>query len=640
MEPKSKFGKIPGSVYRDMKLSTRSINELNGRRPGLFITNSREWDVEKIRAICPFAEENILKIKASSTGAPDKLCWMGTKNGEYTTKSGYHAAELEATDKGLLASNRSNILQSDAAWNITTAVAGERVIPRPTSFLFHFLFKLKSMENGIFSTGLGANHGFHFPPRPNKNASSIGDSSSGGLSSLQEPLIQQKHSPENYSVLAAIPPFLFPALGAFLFGYEIGATSCATISIKSPTLSGISWYNLSSVDVGIITSGSLRKGLITAAFLYLVGAIVTALAPVFHVLIIGRVVYGIGVGLTMHAAPMYIAETAPSQIRGRMISLKEFSTVFGMVGGYGIGSLWVTVISGWRYMYATVIPVPIIMAIGMCWLPASPRWLLLRSLQGKGDAESLQDEAIKSLRRLRGSVVVDSAAEQVDEILAELSSVGEDKEATIGELFQGKCLKALTIAGGLVLFQQITGQPSVLYYAPSILQTAGFSAATDATRISILLGILKLVMTGVAIVVIDKLGRRPLLLGGVSGMVISLFLLGSYYIFYNNVPAVAVAALLLYVGCYQLSFGPISWLMMSEIFPLKLRGRGISIAVLVNFGTNALVTFAFSPMKELLGAGVLFCGFGAICVLSLFFIYFIVPETKGLTLEEIEAKCL
>ncbi|CAN6809359.1 unnamed protein product [Brassica oleracea] len=458
----------------------------------------------------------------------------------------------------------------------------------------------------------------------------VGDSSSGGLSSVQEPLIKQKHTPENYSVLAAIPPFLFPALGAFLFGYEIGATSCATLSIKSPTLSGISWYNLSSVDVGIITSCShygaligsivafnvadiigLRKELITAALLYLVGAIVTATAPVFPVLIIGRVVYGIGLGLTMHAAPMYIAETAPSQIRGRMISLKEFSTVFGMVGGYGIGSLWITVVA-----------------------------FTALSIHGKGDVERLQQAAIKSLRRLRGSAVVDSAAEQVNEILAELSSVGEDKEATIGELFQGKCLKALTIAGGLVLFQQITGQPSVLYYAPSILQTAGFSAATDATRISILLGLLKLAMTGVAVIVIDKLGRRPLLLGGVSGMVLSLFLLGSYYIFYNNVPAVAVAALLLYVGCYQLSFGPISWLMMSEIFPLKLRGRGISIAVLVNFGTNALVTFAFSPLKELLGAGVLFCGFGVICVLSLFFIYFIVPETKGLTLEEIEAKCL
>ncbi|CAN6922543.1 hypothetical protein Bca4012_091633 [Brassica carinata] len=488
----------------------------------------------------------------------------------------------------------------------------------------------------------------------------VGDSSSGGISSVKEPLIKENHhSPEDYSVLAAIPSFLFPALGALLFGYEIGATSCAIISIKSPTLSGISWYTLSPVDVGIITSGSLygaligsivafsiadtigrRKELILAAFLYLVGAIVTSLAPVFSVLIIGRLMYGVGIGLTMHAAPMYIAETSPSQIRGRMISLKEFSTVIGMVGGYGIGSLWVTVISGWRYMYATIIPVPVIMGIGMCWLPASPRWLLLRSLQGKGNVESLQQAAIRSLRRLRGSVVVDSAVEQVDEILAELSSVGEGKEATLGEIFQGKCLKALTIAGGLVLLQQITGQPSVLYYAPSILQTAGFSAATDATRISILLGLLKLVMTGAAVIVIDKLGRRPLLFGGVSGMVISLFLLGSYYIFYNTVPAVAVVALLLYVGCYQLSFGPIGWLMISEIFPLKLRGRGISIAVLVNFGTNALVTFAFSPLKELFGAGVLFFGFGVICVLSLFFIYFIVPETKGLTLEEIEAKCL
>ncbi|EFH60617.1 sugar transporter family protein [Arabidopsis lyrata subsp. lyrata] len=486
----------------------------------------------------------------------------------------------------------------------------------------------------------------------------VGDSSSGEINAQKEPLIKENHSPENYSVLAAIPPFLFPALGALLFGYEIGATSCAIMSIKSPTLSGITWYDLSSVDVGILTSGSLygaligsivafsvadtigrRKELILAAFLYLVGAIVTVVAPAFSILIIGRVTYGMGIGLTMHAAPMYIAETAPSQIRGRMISLKGIFHC-SWDGCYGIGSLWVTVISGWRYMYATILPLPVIMGIGMCWLPASPRWLLLRALQRKGNVENLQQAAIRSLRRLRGSAIADSAAEQVNEILAELSFVGEDKEATFGELFRGKCLKALTIAGGLVLFQQITGQPSVLYYAPSILQTAGFSAAADATRISILLGLLKLVMTGLSVIVIDRVGRRPLLLGGVSGMVISLFLLGSYYMFYKTVPAVAVAALLLYVGCYQLSFGPIGWLMISEIFPLKLRGRGISLAVLVNFGANALVTFAFSPLKELLGAGILFCAFGVICVVSLFFIYYIVPETKGLTLEEIEAKCL
>ncbi|XP_010558647.1 PREDICTED: D-xylose-proton symporter-like 2 [Tarenaya hassleriana] len=483
--------------------------------------------------------------------------------------------------------------------------------------------------------------------------------SSGEISSEREPLIKESYSSENYSVVAAVLPFLFPALGGLLYGYDIGATSCATISIKSPTLSGISWYNLSSVDIGLITSGSLygaligsivaftvadflgrRKELILAACVFLVGALVTALAPVFFILVIGRIIYGIGIGLAMHAAPIYIAETAPSKIRGQLISLKEFFIVFGMVGGYGIGSILVNIGSGWRYMYAAIVPVSVIMGVGMWWLPASPRWLLLCAIQGRGEMEDLREAAISSLSRLRGPAIGDSAPEQVNEILSELSFVGEDKEASLGELFQGKCLKALFIGGGLVLFQQITGQPSVLYYAPSILQTAGFSAAADATSASVLLGILKLIMTGVAVVVIDKLGRRPLLLGGVSGMGVSLFLLGSYYIFFGDASSVAVVALLLYVGCYQLSFGPIGWLMISEIFPLKLRGRGLSIAVLVNFGANALVTFAFSPLKEMLGAGILFYGFGVICLLSLLFIFFIVPETKGLTLEEIEAKCL
>ncbi|XP_027354590.1 D-xylose-proton symporter-like 2 isoform X4 [Abrus precatorius] len=458
----------------------------------------------------------------------------------------------------------------------------------------------------------------------------------------------------------AIPSLLqFSPLGGFLFGYDIGATSSATISIQSPTLSGISWYKLSSVEIGLLTSGSLygaligsvlafnvadflgrRRELITSALLYLVGAIVTAIAPNFPILVLGRIVFGIGIGLAMHAAPMYIAETAPTPIRGQLISLKEFFIVLGIVTGYGIGSLLVDTVAGWRYMFAASSPVAVIMGLGMWWLPASPRWLLLRAIQGKGDAQDLKDTAIRSLIQLHGQAICDSAPQQVDEILEELSCVGEEKEVTFGEMFQGKCLKALWIGAGLVLFQQITGQPSVLYYAASILQSAGFSVASDATRVSILLGFFKLIMTGVAVVVVDRLGRRPLLLGGVSGMVISLFLLGSYYIFLDNTAAVAVVGLLLYVGCYQISFGPIGWLMIAEIFPLRLRGRGLSIAVLVNFGANALVTFAFSPLEELLGAGILFYIFCAIAVASLVFIYLIVPETKGLTLEEIEAKCL
>ncbi|KAK4789399.1 hypothetical protein SAY86_020718 [Trapa natans] len=487
------------------------------------------------------------------------------------------------------------------------------------------------------------------------------EKSSDEIDTAQEPLVNGTFTStsEHYSVSAAVLPFLFPALGGLLYGYDIGATSCATISIESATLSGISWYDLSSVEIGLITSGSLygaligsvlafniadflgrRRELMLAALLYFVGAIITALAPDLAIMIIGRFVFGIGIGLAMHAAPMYIAETSPSPIRGRLISLKEFFIVLGMVAGYGIGSLLVETVAGWRYMYGASTPLAIIMAIGMWWLPSSPRWMLLRAIQGKGNLEELKETAVSCLCRLRGPAIGDSAAEQVNEILDELSFVGEEKEASLAEMFRGKCMKALVIGAGLVLFQQITGQPSVLYYAGSILQSAGFSAASDATRVSILLGLLKLIMTGVAVLVVDKVGRRPLLLTGVSGIVISLVLLGSYYIFLDDVPVIAVVGLLLYVGCYQVSFGPIGWLMISEVFPLRLRGRGLSIAVLVNFGANALVTFAFSPLKALLGAGILFYVFGVIAVVSLLFIYFIVPETKGLTLEEIEAKCL
>ncbi|XP_043716458.1 D-xylose-proton symporter-like 2 isoform X2 [Telopea speciosissima] len=477
--------------------------------------------------------------------------------------------------------------------------------------------------------------------RPSLSFLGKGEKSSGEIDPERQPLAEGNRQAKSYSLLAAVVPFLFPAFGGVLYGYDIGATSGATISLESSTLSGTTWYNLSSVEVGLVflTEGR-RRELILSSLLYLVGALITVLAPDFLVLVIGRFVFGIGIGLAMHAAPMYIAETAPTQIRGQLISLKEFFIVIGMLLGYGIGSLEIDILAGWRYMYGTSIPLSLIMGIGMWWLPSSPRWLLLRAIQGKGNMQDLRENAILCLCRLRGSSIGDSAPEQVDEILTELSYGEPEKEATLGEIFQGKCLKALIIGAGLVLFQQITGQPSVLYYAATILQSAGFSAASDATRVSVLLGVLKLITTGVAVFAVDRIGRRPLLLVGVSGIVISLFLLASYYLFLDDAPAVAVVGLLLYVGCYQLSFGPIGWLMISEIFPLRVRGRGLSVAVLVNFASNALVTFAFSPLKSLVGTGFVFVIFGVIAIFSLVFIFFIIPETKGLSLEEIEAKIL
>ncbi|XP_062171489.1 D-xylose-proton symporter-like 3, chloroplastic [Alnus glutinosa] len=467
-------------------------------------------------------------------------------------------------------------------------------------------------------------------------------------------------SQENFAWSSVIMPFLFPALGGLLFGYDIGATSSATLSLKSPELSGTTWFNISAVQLGLVVSGSLygalfgsllvypiadflgrRRELIIGAALYALGGLFTAYAPGLGVLLVGRLLYGLGIGLAMHGAPLYIAETGPSQIRGTLVSLKELFIVLGILLGYFVGSFQIGAVGGWRYMFGVSAPIALIMGLGMWSLPPSPRWLLLRAVQGKGSVQDYKEKAIVALSKLRGRRPGDKLSERkIEDTFVSLKHAYADQESegSFLEVFQGPSLKAFLIGGGLVLFQQITGQPSVLYYAGPILQTAGFSAASDATRVSVVIGVFKFLMTWIAILKVDSLGRRPLLIGGVSGMAISLFLLSAYYKFLGGFPFVAVAALLLYVGCYQISFGPISWLMVSEIFPLRTRGRGISLAALTNFGSNAIVTFAFLPLKEILGAENLFLLFGAIALLALLFVLLVVPETKGLSLEEIESK--
>ncbi|CAA3023388.1 D-xylose-proton symporter-like 3, chloroplastic [Olea europaea subsp. europaea] len=504
---------------------------------------------------------------------------------------------------------------------------------------------------------------------PNDEKLKMGLLSSGrfksqvGASSGEAKSFDSERAPQEvFAWSSVILPFLFPALGGLLFGYDIGATSGATISLQSPDLSGTNWFNLSAIELGLVVSGSLygallgslivypisdflgrRRELITASVFYVFGGLLTAYAPGLGVLLVGRLLYGLGIGVAMHGAPLYIAETCPSQIRGTLISLKELFIVLGILLGYFVGSYEINAVGGWRYMYGVSAPIALVMGLGMLSLPPSPRWLLLRAVQGKGSLQEYKEKAIIALQRLRGWSTGDKVSEkQIEDTIVSLKSAYTDQESegSFLEVFRGPSLKALIIGGGLVLFQQITGQPSVLYYAGSILQTAGFSAAADATKVSVIIGIFKLLMTGIAVLKVDDLGRRPLLIGGVSGIALSLVLLSAYYKFLGGFPFVAVAALLLYVGCYQISFGPISWLMVSEIFPLRTRGKGISLAVLTNFGSNAIVTFAFSPLKELLGAENLFLLFGAIALLSFLFVIVYVPETKGLSLEEIESKVL
>ncbi|RVW56657.1 D-xylose-proton symporter-like 3, chloroplastic [Vitis vinifera] len=558
--------------------------------------------------------------------------------------------------------------------------------PKHSQSLF---FKFNSHPSSPFFYGSQFKSQTYMPPkRPLLQSSrlvfKVGAQSEGSSGEETRSLDSDAKYQEVFSWSSVVFPFLFPALGGLLFGYDIGATSGATISLQSPELSGITWFELSAVQLGLVVSGSLygallgsilvypiadflgRRGeLITAAILYALGGLITASAPELDVLLVGRLLYGIGIGLAMHGAPLYIAETCPSQIRGTLISLKELLIVLGILLGYFVGSFEINEVGGWRYMYGLSAPIASLMGLGMWTLPPSPRWLLLRAVQGKGSLQEYKEKAIHALSKLRGRPAGDKVSDmQIEHTLASLKSAYTDQESegSFLEVFQGPSLKAFIIGGGLVLSQQvllhlcachskglkITGQPSVLYFAGSILQvwdkakplTAGFSAASDATRVSVLIGFFKLLMTGIAVLKVDDIGRRPLLIGGVGGLALSLLLLSAYYKFLGGFPVVAVAALLLYVGCYQISFGPISWLMVSEIFPLRTRGRGISLAVLTNFGSNAIVTFAFSPLEELLGAENLFLLFGIIALLSLLFVIVYVPETKGLSLEEIESKIL
>ncbi|GAY38031.1 hypothetical protein CUMW_033550 [Citrus unshiu] len=521
---------------------------------------------------------------------------------------------------------------------------------------FYFRCKANSNPSSKSLSPFKANNFLSTKPllAPKFNVGAQREYSAGGE---DESRISDATNQEAFSWSSVILPFLFPALGGLLFGYDIGATSGATISLQSPELSGTTWFNLSAVQLGLVVSGSLygallgsilvysiadflgrKRELIIAAVLYALGALTTAYAPGLGVLLVGRLLYGLGIGLAMHGAPLYIAETCPSQIRGTLISLKELFIVLGILLGYFVGSFQINAVGGWRYMYGLSAPLALLMGIGMWSLPPSPRWLLLRAVQGKGSLQEYKEQAISALGKLRRRPPGDKLSErQIEDTLVSLKSsyTDEKSEGSFLELFQGPNLKAFIIGGGLVLFQQITGQPSVLYYAGPILQSAGFSAAADATRVSVVIGVFKLVMTWIAVAKVDDLGRRPLLIGGVCGIALSLLLLSAYYKILGGFPLVAVSALLLYI-----SFGPISWLMVSEIFPLRTRGRGISLAVLTNFGSNAIVTFAFSPLKELLGAENIFLLFAAIAFLAVLFIVRTVPETKGLSLEEIESKIL
>jgi len=425
------------------------------------------------------------------------------------------------------------------------------------------------------------------------------------------------------------------ALGGLLFGYDTGVISGAILFIRqefalSSTMQEIvvSAVLLGAV-IGAATGGTLadrfgrRKVIIVAAIVFALGAVGTALATNVTWLVAGRLVVGIAIGVASFASPLYISEVSPAGVRGSLVSINQLALTSGIVIAYLVDLAFAPT-RGWRWMFGLAAVPAVILGASMWFLPDSPRWLVGRALM---------DRARRVLIILRGTPNVGAEMKDIQE------SVSKQK-AGYGELLNPLIMPALFVGIGLAVFQQITGINTIIYYAPMIFEFAGYATASASILATVGVGLVNVLMTVVAVLLVDRVGRRPVLLVGVAGMVVSLGVLGFAFQFPNlgaSLQLVAVGSLAVYVGSFALGLGPVFWLLISEIYPLKVRGAAMSIATVANWGANLLVAVTFLTLVATVGRPQTFWLYGLVGVAAWFFVYLLVPETKGRTLEEIEA---
>ncbi len=431
------------------------------------------------------------------------------------------------------------------------------------------------------------------------------------------------------------------ATGGLLFGYDTGVISGALLFIRqdfaplSPFMEGIIVSTLLvGAVVGALSGGPLsdrigrRPTALLAAVVFGAGALAVAFAPSVAFIVFGRFLLGLGVGLASMVVPLYIAEIAPADRRGALVSLNQLMITIGILLSYIVGVIF-TPIEGWRWMFGVALIPALILLFGMLRLPESPRWLF---------EHGQTDRARAVLGRTRSPEEVDFEFQEMQEIKAL-----EEQQARVGykELLAPYVRPALVIGIGLAIFQQITGINTVIYYAPTILQGVGFSEGGAIAATALGVGVVNVGFTVLAVYIIDRAGRRPLLIIGLIGMIISLTLLG---LVFATGGAGGVAGLLaticlaLYIASFAISLGPVFWLMISEIYPLRIRGRAMSVASIANWGSNWLVALTFPVLLATLGGAGSFWLFAVLGIVAWFFVYFWVPETKGKTLEEIEAE--
>ena len=427
------------------------------------------------------------------------------------------------------------------------------------------------------------------------------------------------------------------SLGGLLFGFDTGVISGALLFIQndftlSPTMQGVvTSMVLVGAVIGAAVGGPLtdrfgRKPIIIVmAVLFAVGSLLSAAASAIWILLVARFILGIAIGTASMLTPLYLSEMAPADKRGMIVSLNQFCITLGILLSYLVDFSFANVDGTWRWMLGIGAVPGVLLGVGMAFLPESPRWLAAQGRTG---------EAERVLQDIRGR----------SDVSAELSGLRRDvreetQEASLAALFSAPKARLPLIVGiGLAVFQQITGINTVIYYAPSIFKTAGFTSNSAAILATVGIGVVNVLMTVVALLLLDSAGRRKLLLVGLAIMAVCLaaitvaFSLGTQAV--GGVTAVALAA---YVGGFAIGLGPIFWLLIAEIFPLAYRGRGMSVASMANWGSNLVVALVFLDLIRLLTPGGTFALFAVFTVFALAFAWKFVPETNGRSLEQIES---
>lgn len=427
--------------------------------------------------------------------------------------------------------------------------------------------------------------------------------------------------------------FFIGALGGLLYGYDMGVISGALLYLKNdihlnPFTEGLV---VSSMLVGAIFgsgfSGPLseklgrRRLVFIISIVFIIGALILASAPSMEVLVIGRLVIGFAVGGSTAIVPVYLSELAPTEARGSLSSLNQLMITIGILSSYLVNYAFAP-IEGWRWMLGLAVVPSLILMIGVIFMPESPRWLL----------EKRGEKAARDVMKLT------YPASEIDGEIENMKKINAISNSTWTVLKSPWLLSTIIIGSVFALLQQLIGINAIIYYAPKIFAKAGLGDST-AILSTVGIGVVNVLVTIVAIFIIDKVDRKKLLVIGNIGMVASLLIMSIliWIMGVNSAAWIMMICLTTFIIFFGISWGPILWVMLPELFPMRARGAATGIAALVLSIGSLLVAQLFPLLTEVLEIQEVFLIFAVIGVIALFFVVKFLPETRGRSLEQIEA---